>query len=210
MRNKAGILFMIIGAALILGALSLFLFNQQEAAEAQQAAVELLPQLIQKMEEEQAVREETEEPRPVQPLSTPVEFLEPEDLEMPEEVVGMYAYIGYLSVPQLGQELPAMADWDHTRLQIAPCRFTGNLYEDNLVIMAHNYESHFADLQELRIGDIVTFTVIEGETTEYEVVALDVLEPTDVDEMIDGFYDLTLFTCTYGGKSRVTVRCNRT
>jgi hypothetical protein len=25
--------------------------------------------------------------------------------------------------------------------------------------------------------------------------------------MTDGEYDLTLFTCTYGGKSRVTVRC---
>jgi len=208
MRNKAGILFMIIGAALILGALSLFLFNQQEAAEAQQAAVELLPQLIQKMEEEQAVREETEEPRPVQPLSTPVEFLEPEDLEMPEEVVGMYAYIGYLSVPKLGLELPVMADWDYTRLQIAPCRYTGTLRGENLVLMAHNYVTHFGRLSELSEGDSVLFTDVEGITTEYRVVAQDVLEPTAVEEMTAGEYDLTLFTCTYGGRSRVTVYCD--
>lgn len=27
--------------------------------------------------------------------------------------------------------------------------------------------------------------------------------------MTDAHWDLTLFTCTYGGKSRVTVRCTR-
>ena len=31
--------------------------------------------------------------------------------------------------------------------------------------------------------------------------------PTSVQEMTDGDWDLTLFTCTVGGKSRVTVRC---
>ena len=44
----------------------------------------------------------------------------------------------------------------------------------------------------------------------YTVVALDVLHPQAVDEMTAGDYDLTLFTCTFGGKSRVTVRCMRT
>ena len=32
---------------------------------------------------------------------------------------------------------------------------------------------------------------------------------TAVEEMTAGEYDLTLFTCTYGGQSRVTVRCDR-
>ena len=51
---------------------------------------------------------------------------------------------------------------------------------------------------------------MNGIRTAYEVVALDVLVPAAVEEMIAGEYDMTLFTCTYGGKSRVTVRCMRT
>ena len=36
---------------------------------------------------------------------------------------------------------------------------------------------------------------------------VDVLAPEVVEEMKDAGNDLTLFTCTYGGASRVTVRC---
>ena len=46
-------------------------------------------------------------------------------------------------------------------------------------------------------------------TFTYEVMAVDVLDPYATEEMVSGEYDLTLFTCTYGGASRVTVRCDR-
>ena len=55
----------------------------------------------------------------------------------------------------------------------------------------------------------MTFTDMDAQTIYYEVVALDVLGPYDVEEMTSGEYDLTLFTCNYSGKARVTVRCDR-
>jgi len=198
---------MFLGAALIIGALSLFLFNRQEDAEAEQASVEVLPQLIQKIEEEKLTPQET--PKPVQPIATPVEFLSPADLEMTEVEIDGYAYIGYLSIPALGLELPVMAEWDYTRLQIAPCRYAGSVRGEDFVIMAHNYASHFGGLSALTEGDSVYFTDMDGVTTAYAVVAQDVLAPNAVEEMTAGEFDLTLFTCTYGGKSRVTVYCDR-
>ena len=48
---------------------------------------------------------------------------------------------------------------------------------------------------------------MDGMIWEYEVAAVDILQPTDIEDMTAGDYDLTLFTCTYGGQSRVTVRC---
>ena len=75
--------------------------------------------------------------------------------------------------------------------------------------MAHNYDRHFGPVSELKIGDPVSFTDINGITYQYEVMAIEVLSPYAVEEMTSGEYDLTLFTCTYGGKSRVTVRCDR-
>ena len=44
----------------------------------------------------------------------------------------------------------------------------------------------------------------------YQVVGLETLNPTDVEGMESGDWDLTLFTCTVGGQSRVTVRLERT
>ena len=75
--------------------------------------------------------------------------------------------------------------------------------------MAHNYASHFGGLSELSEGDNVFFTDMDGIVTMYEVVAQDILDPYAVEEMTSGEFDLTLFTCTYGGQSRVTVYCDR-
>ena len=46
-----------------------------------------------------------------------------------------------------------------------------------------------------------------GAVRRYTVAEVTTLEPTAVEQMTDSGYNLTLFTCTYGGKSRVTVRC---
>ena len=43
-----------------------------------------------------------------------------------------------------------------------------------------------------------------------QVYGLETLPETAVEEMRAGEWDLTLFTCTYDGRARVTVRCIRT
>ena len=121
----------------------------------------------------------------------------------------MVSYIGYVSIPSLQLTLPVMADWSYPKLKIAPCRYCGSVYTRDLVLMAHNYEKHFGGLSRLRGGEAVTFTDVHGVTTEFTVVFVDILNPTDVEKMTSGEYDLTLFTCTYGGKTRVTVRCQQ-
>ena len=54
--------------------------------------------------------------------------------EMPVVTVDGNDYIGYLSVPSLGLELPIMSDWDYDKLQLAPCRQLGSVYTDDLVL----------------------------------------------------------------------------
>ena len=123
--------------------------------------------------------------------------------------IGGYGYIGYLSIPALKLDLPIMGEWDYHRLRIAPCRYVGSVQGNDLVIMAHNYNSHFGRLSKLSEGDRVTFTDMDGILTTYEVIALDILNPYAVEEVTSGDFDLTLFTCTYGGESRVTVYCDK-
>ena len=204
MRKKFSILLMILGAVLMLGALALFLYNQQETKQAEKSAEAQLTVL----EEQIAQAQVTEQP--VIDPSIPAELLTPEELEMTEVEIAGNGYIGYLSIPRLGLTLPVMADWSYPQLRIAPCRYTGTVRGNDLVIMAHNYASHFGGLKNLSIGDMVSFVDADGIVYRYQVAALDVLDPTAVEEMTDSGFDLTLFTCTYGGASRVTVYCDRT
>lgn len=212
MKRKLGAIFMVMGSALIIAALVLFLHNEKEAKEAERATVNLLPQLVQQIQEQQEEDEiESNASTVIVPehLGTPMELLDPSAFEMTEVEIDGYGYIGYLSIPKLGLELPIMGDWDYTRLRIAPCRYVGSTAGEDLVILAHNYARHFGGLTKLKEGDEVTFVDMDGVIHCYEVVAKDVLAPTAVEEMTSGDFDLTLFTCTYGGASRVTVYCDR-
>ena len=185
---------MILGTVLIVAALSLFLWNRREAEHAAEAAETILPQVVEQIAETAA-----EAPAPPDPF----------DPTMTEAEIDGYMYIGYLSIPALGLELPVMSEWDYTRLTIAPCRYSGSTKTDDLVIAAHNYARHFGGLSGLSGGEEVYFVDMDNVVSCYTVVAVEILPPTAVEEMTNGDYDLSLFTCTYGGQSRVTVRCDR-
>lgn len=201
MKTKLGIACLFFGILLMCGAVCLFLYNGNESSQAQRDSQVVLPQIIEQLPEEPA-------PEILAERLTPVEFLEPEAFEMTEVVIDGYGYIGYLSIPTLKLELPIMGDWDYKRLRIAPCRYYGSVNGEDLVLMAHNYKSHFGPISKLQVGDSVIFTDMDGVTTHYQVVSRDILHPDAVEEMTAGAFDLTLFTCTYGGEKRVTVYCN--
>lgn len=210
MRNKFGILLMLIGAALITGALYLFMHNDQEDRTAEEYAQSLMPAIYQEI---QTAHDESEivsdAPAPESPENTPVELLTPEDLIMTEKEINGYFYIGYLEIPELNLTLPVMSDWSLKQLRVSPCRYTGSVRGEDLVIMAHNYKSHFGRLSKLSVGSQVIFTDMDSKVWTYEVVAMDILPAEAVEEMTAGEYDLTLFTCAPNRTHRVTIRCDK-
>ncbi len=129
------------------------------------------------------------------------------DMEMPTLEVGGQEYIGTLKIPALGLALPVLNQWSYPNLKIAPCRYTGSAYQDNLVIAAHNYTRHFGGLKNVSVGDEVLFTDADGNAFTYMVSELEQLPPTAIGEMQAGDWALSLFTCTVGGRYRMVVRC---
>lgn len=207
MRRITGAVCLFLGTVLIFGALTLFVHNQHEETVAESRSEDLMPVLMEAIEEKE--KSPTEPPTYEQPVGTPVEYLDPDALIMTEVEIDGDKYIGYLSIPSLELELPVMSGWDYRKLNVAPCRYNGSVRGEDLVIMAHNYDRHFGRLAELTEDDPVIFTDMDGIVTTYEVVGQDILSPYAVEEMTSGDFDLTLFTCTYGGQSRVTVYCDR-
>lgn len=206
MRNRRGLSFILIGVLLIAAAASLGVYNvwdEKRAADAAESTVEELLPMIPDLE-----KLNMERPEPVDPSEVviPDYILNPK-MDMPTAQVAEYDYVGVLSVPSLGLKLPVMSDWSYPLLKVSPCRFSGSPYQNDLVIAAHNYRRHFGRLTELQQGDAVDFTDMDGNVFHYEVGEMEVLEPNEGRKMVGSDWDLTLFTCTIGGRARFTVRC---
>jgi len=151
----------------------------------------------------------TQEPAPMATPSVEIpDYVLNPKMEMPVVNYDGYDYIGVLEIPMLGLRLPIISQWSYPGLKIAPCRYVGSAYTNNMVISAHNYQRHFGRINELRPGNTVLFTDVDGNVFKYEVVLKETLAPNDVDSMKYADFDLTLFTCTVGGSHRVTVRCD--
>lgn len=131
------------------------------------------------------------------------------DMEMPEVEIDGIMYIGKVSIPSIGVNLPVASSFDYSVLNISPCRFKGSAYRDSMIICGHNFRTHFGSLARVKAGDQVTFTDTEGNVFTYEVCDMESMDGTDVERMSQGDWDLTLFTCTPGGRARLAVRCIR-
>lgn len=129
------------------------------------------------------------------------------NMEMPVRMIRGHDYIGILTIPDIGAQLPVMSSWSYKNLKTAPCRYSGSAYQNDLIICAHNYTKHFGRLKYLSPGAPVIFTDMDGNVFYYEVAGIEVLKPRAIEAMESGDWDLTLFTCTVGGATRVTVRC---
>lgn len=127
---------------------------------------------------------------------------------MPEKVVDGEAYIGRLEIPSLQREMPVMSEWSKERLRQTPCRYAGSAYLQNLVIAGHNYRAHFSGIGNLKKGDSVIFTDMDGNRFFYEVAETEILNAEETERMTESWWALTLFTCTAGGGRRVAVRCD--
>ena len=204
MAQKIGKICMVLGALLILGSVALLGYNQWDANRADQASQEALGKLEETLNE--TITEQAESVV-LQPE------LDPEQ-EMTVTEIDGWEYIGYLSIPSIGRELPVMSQWSYAGLKVAPGRYSGSTYADNMVVCAHNYAKHFSPIKWLALGTEVYFTDMDGLRWSYEVTNVETIQPTDIEKMITADdqddWDLTLFTCTTGGRARCAVRCKRT
>ena len=200
------LILLVLGAVLILCAAGLLGYNRWDAARAEKASQEVLGELEQTMQKTITEHQQENETAAPQPVLDPTQ-------EMTTVEVEGRDYIGVLSIPAVERELPVMAQWSYAGLKIAPGRYSGTTYGDDLVICGHNYAMHFSPIKWLAIGSSVYFTDADGLRWSYEVESVETLRPTQIEEMTTDTetdnWDLTLFTCTSGGGSRYAVRCVR-
>lgn len=197
LKWKSGSLLIAIGAAFLLLALLLVLYNVVSSIRAAKDSEAVIAQF------------DTEG------LSPAPNGLLYKELSMMLQMIDGEDYIGIISIPAYHIMLPVNARCDMERLKESPCYFYGNYKKDDMVICAHNYSSHFGQLLDIAPGEEILFISADGLIYKYYVTVTENIQPTDVQHMVrnddaGSEWDLTLFTCNWGGKTRHAVRCCRT
>ena len=171
MSRRWGTLGIGFGLLLLLGAAGLTLYNLHQDASAGQEADAVVEELAAVLAEKPAI---VANPR----YGAAVREEAPE----PVEVDGR-SYMGVIALPTLGLQLLVQEEWSYPNLKVSPCRMTGSAAEENLVILAHNYQSHFGTLEKLELGDEVSVTLLDGTVYLYQVSAKEIVEPTAVEDV---------------------------
>lgn len=200
MRNKgrAGKTLIVTGILMLVSALCLTGYNFYDEFRAGMASGHILESL----EQTSLSSQESDN------LELPDYIINP-DMEMPTIEIEGNDYIGVLQIPSLELTLPVISQWSYPGLRVAPCRYSGSVYSGSMVVAGHNYRTCFGRIGTLTNGEQVLFTDVKGRTFRYEVAGTETINADDAEEMISEEWDLTLFTCTLGGKARVAVRCQR-
>ena len=191
-----------VGLLLIAAALLLTVYNIRESDRAGAESEEMVVRM-ESLTADLPERLETEKKEFVP------EYKKNPEMEMPTVEVNGQECVGMIEIPALGLKLPVISEWSDAKLKKAPCRYSGSAYLKNMIIAGHNYRTHFSGIKRLNPGDSVVFTDADGNVFSYEVAEIETVGGYDIEKMEAGDWDLTLFTCTIGGQTRVTIRLER-
>ena len=217
--KKIGIVLLTAGAVLVIAALLLFSHNRAEDRRAGESAEETL-RLVEAAMAERGTNGETgttPAPGDSEPDAAATATNAPGASASPgaaaagtETGSGGLPAPPALDFPGYGLTMPVAATWSFPAMEISPCRHTGSVYNDNLVVAGHNYKTEFDVLFHLEAGDTVTFTDVDGNVFTYTVREFASVTPDDSDTVMNSGYALTMYTCNWDTSERVTVFCERT
>ena len=124
-----------------------------------------------------------------------------------------YTTEAILKIPKINIEYPVLSATSDALLFVSLNKYRGSQPNEvgNYCIVGHYYENGkmFGKLHKLKNGDKAELTDLSGNTLKYQVYNKYVVEPTDTrctSQLTDGRKELTLITCTNGGKQRLVVK----
>ena len=187
MRNKTSIIFLFLGAVLIISACALCAYYTYEDHQAKVNAALILKVVEHPLEEK--VQEEEQ-------LVIQVEDFEAE-------------VIGILTIEKLSIHLPVLSEYTTGNLKFSVCCYERDYFAKSgrMVIAGHNYKSHFGRLSQMTNGDIVIFTDIHGNESQYYVTEIIEIDGEDAGALDEGDWTLSLFTCAFDRTKRIVIRC---
>lgn len=126
-----------------------------------------------------------------------------------------YTVDSILNIPSLGINYPVLSSTSDELLKISLNKFWGGQPNSvgNYCIVGHNYDGKdifFGKLARIQHGDIVELKDKTGQTLQYKVYDKFIVKPSNTactSQLTNGKKEMTLITCSDGGKTRLIVKC---
>lgn len=117
-------------------------------------------------------------------------------------------FIAVLTVPGCGTRLPVCADWDADRIRQYPCRFTGNLYDENLIIGGSDNPGQLDFMKAIGVGDSVFLTDMTGYQYRYTVSDIRLTEDASAASLSQTDAALTIYARDTYGLYYTVIHCD--
>ena len=120
-----------------------------------------------------------------------------------------YDAVAYLSIPSLGIKYPVLAKTSDALLKVSLNKYWGANPNQvgNMCIVGHNYNDSrfFGKLNQIKNGEEIIITEMDGESLSYYVYETDMIDPYDTactSQKTNGRKEITLITCNVDGSQR--------
>lgn len=141
------------------------------------------------------------------------EDLEETKKQLLETTIQGYNIEGIIEIPSIELKYPIINKTNDETMKISVTKFWGGTINEvgNYTIVGHNNldGTMFGKVKKLQNGDIIKLTNLYGETTEYKIFDMYVIDPNDVSctQIVEEeTKEVTLITCTNGRKNRLVTK----
>ena len=133
-----------------------------------------------------------------------------------ETTIQGYNIEGIIEIPSIELKYPIINKTNDETMKISVTKFWGGTIneEGNYTIVGHNNldGTMFGKVKKLQKGDTIKLTNLYGETIEYRIFDIYVIDPNDVSctQIVEeGTKEVTLITCTNGRKNRLVTKARK-
>ena len=118
------------------------------------------------------------------------------------------SYVALLEMDMYKFKMPVRSVWDEKAVEAVPCRYSGSIYNNTLVIAATDAEGQMDFVNSVNTGDRLTVTDMRGEQFSYKVVKVENSNTATVEELNTDEFDLTIFVEYSGPTDYLFIRCD--
>lgn len=190
MKKRPNLLFLL-GFILILASLALLLFSRFYAGHAKSGAENLTNQI--------------ESLLPPRTPGVPEEYTNP---DMPVLQVEGQDFVALVDFPAYGVTLPVGSVWKAQTIYSYPCRFSGSVYSDTLVIGGMDQPGQFDFFTRMDQGDKICVTDMIGREFSFIVDRIDRSGSAEADRLDTDAYALEIFVRDAYSMDYIILRCS--
>lgn len=118
------------------------------------------------------------------------------------------SYVALLEMDMYKFKMPVRSVWDEKAVEAVPCRYSGSIYNNSLVIAATDAEGQMDFVNSVNTGDRLTVTDMRGEQFSYKVVKVENSNTATDEELNTDEFDLTIFVEYSGPTDYLFIRCD--